>query len=86
MGPRVAFRAQSPVKTTYVTYRVEYVWSVNMGYMVATVINRVQTTVKSTYVSDRMEHVLHVNLDGPGCIVQQVTLLNVHVIKIYMNS
>lgn len=65
---------------------MDNVWSVNLGYITATVIVRVPPTVKTTRVTDRMVHALHVNMDGPGCIVQQVILLIVHVIKVDMNS
>lgn len=60
----VTCRVPSTVKTTYVTYKVEYVRTVNVGYMVATVTNRVPLTVKTTRVIYKMEHALHVNLDG----------------------
>lgn len=64
MAVNVIFRVQSSVKVTHVTYRVENVWSVNMGYMAVTVICRVPQTVKTIRVIYRVEHALHVNLDG----------------------
>lgn len=65
-------RAQTPVKITHVTYRVEHVWIVNMEYMVTTATCCVQATVKATHVTCRLEHALHVNLDGLECIAEQV--------------
>lgn len=64
MAPLVTFSAPSPVKTGHVTYNMENVWDVNLGYMAVTVIYRVLPTVKTTRVIHRMEHVIHVNLDG----------------------
>lgn len=64
MATRVIFRALSPVKIIHVTYRVDYVWSVNLEYMAVTVIYRVPSTAIRTCVTDGMEHALHVNLDG----------------------
>lgn len=60
----VTCHVPTTVKTTYVTYKVEYVRTVNMGYMVATVINRVPKTVKTTRVTYKVEHAYHVNSDG----------------------
>lgn len=64
MAVTVTCRVPINVKTTYVTYTVECVLTVNMGYMAATVINRVPLTVKTTRVIYKMEHAFHVNPDG----------------------
>lgn len=81
MAPRVIFRAPSTVKMTYVTFKMEHVWSVNLGYMDLTVTYRVQPTVMTTRATVRMEHVLHVNLDGLEYNVKQVVLIILHVIR-----
>lgn len=47
MALRVIFLAPSPVKVTHVTYKVEHVWSVNLGYMEVTVIYHAPPTVKT---------------------------------------
>lgn len=75
MALHVTFHARFLVSIVHVTYKVEYVWSVNMGYMAVIVIYRVPQTVKTTRVTYTMEHALHVDLDGLGYIVQQVILL-----------
>lgn len=64
MAPRVTSRALSPVKITHATYKMEGVWSVNLGNMVITVIYRVPSTVMTTRVTCILEHALHVNLVG----------------------
>lgn len=64
MAVTVTCRVPINVRTTYVTYKVEYVRTANMGYMVATVINRVPQTVKTTRVIYKVEHAFHVNSDG----------------------
>lgn len=84
MAPRVTFCAPSPVKIAHVTYKVEHVWSVNLGYMAVTVTCRVPLTVKTTHVTDRMEHALHVNLVGMEFIVKQVRLILILLMKISM--
>lgn len=71
MAPRVTFPAPSLVKITHVTYKVELVWSVNLGCMAVTVICLVPPIVKTTGVTERMEHVFHVKPDGQGYTVKQ---------------
>lgn len=80
MAPLVTFSAPSPVKIELVTYKMENVWNVNLGYMAVTVTYRVQPTVKTTRVTDRMEHVIHVNQDGQEYTVKQV------IVQQYMKS
>lgn len=74
MAPLVTFSAPLPVKIVHVTYRMENVWDVNLGYMAVTAIYRVLPTVKTTRVTHRMEHVIHVNLDGQEYTVKQVII------------
>lgn len=64
MAVTVIYHVPQTVKTTYVTFKVEYVRTVNMEYMVNTVIYRVPQTVKTTRVIYKMEHALHVHMDG----------------------
>lgn len=80
MATRVTLRAPSPVKMTYVTYRMEHVWSVHLEYMAVTALYLVPQPVMTTRVIDRMVHALHVNLDGMGYTVKQVILLIIYVI------
>lgn len=74
MAPHVTFSAPLPVQMVYVTYKMENVWDVNLGYMAVTVIYRVLPTVKTTRVTYRMEHVIRVNLDGQEYTVKQVII------------
>lgn len=80
MAPLVTFSAPSPVKIVHVTYKMENVWDVNLGYMAVTVIYRVLPTVKTTRAIHRMDHVIHVNLDGQEYTVKQV------IVQPYMKS
>lgn len=80
MAPLVTFSAPAPVKIVHVTYKMENVWDVNLGYMAVTVIYRVLPTVKTTRVIHRMDHVIHVNLDGQEYTVKQV------IVQPYMKS
>lgn len=73
-APLVTFSAPSPVKIGHVTYKMENVWNVNLGYMAVTVIYRVPPTVKTIRVTHGMEHVIHVNLDGQEYTVKQNVL------------
>lgn len=51
MTPTVTFPVPSPVKIAHVTYKVELVWSVNLGCMAATVTCLVPPIVKTTDVT-----------------------------------
>lgn len=82
MAPLVTFSAPSPVKIVHVTYKMENVLNVNLGYMAVTVMYRVPPTVKTIRVTHRMEHVIHVNLDGQESIVKQVIISTIYEIKI----
>lgn len=57
MAPPVTFPAPSPVKIAHVTYKVEHVWSVNLGFTAVSVTYLVPLIVKTTYVTERMENV-----------------------------
>lgn len=81
MAHSVTFRVPSPVKIAHVTYKVEHVWSVNLGCMAVTVTCLVQSIVKKTDVTERMEHVLNVNLVGQEYTVKQVILFNIKLIN-----
>lgn len=80
MAPLVTFSAPSLVKIGHVTYKMENVWDVNLGYMAVTANYRVLPTVKITRVTYRMEHVIHVNRDGQAYTVKQV------IVQPYMKS
>lgn len=58
------------VKIIFVIYKVEYVWIVNMEYLVDIVICCVLLIVNIVYVIYKMEYVLYVSLDGLECIVK----------------
>lgn len=74
MALRVIFRVPPPVKITYVTYKMEHVWSVKMESMAIYVICRAPQTVKTAHVTCRTEYVSDVTLGGPGCIVKYVRI------------
>lgn len=78
MGPHVTFCALSPVEIAHVIYKMERAWSVNLGYMVVTVIYRVPPTVKTTSVTHRMEHAFYVKKDGQEYTVKQVIMLTTY--------
>lgn len=86
MAPRVIVVAPLPVKITYVTYKMEHVWSVQQVHMAVTVIYRVPQTVITTHVTQSAELAFHVNLDGLDYTVKQVILLNTYVIKLLLTG
>lgn len=58
MGGMVAFvtyHVPPTVKTIFVTYKVDYVLSVDLGYIAVTVIYHVPRIVKTTYATIIME-------------------------------
>lgn len=86
MALPVTFLAPSPVKIAHVTYKLEHVWSVNLGCMAVTVTYLVPPIVKTTGVTERMEHVLHVNLVGLEYTVKQVILFNIKLFNQYIDT
>lgn len=72
MAVTVTCRVLPTVTTTHVTQGMGHAWTVNMGFMVPTVIYRAPQTVKTTYVTFRKEHALTVNLVGLEFNVKQV--------------